>query len=101
LDIAPKSNTVTVGPAELLDIFEVTGDRPVWSAGDPPAATFDCLAQLRAHGTPIPATAQVEPGRLRVRLHRPARGVAPGQAVVVYDGDAVLGSATITATDRR
>lgn len=100
LDITPRSNTVTVGPAELLDVREVTGGRPVWSAGDPPAASFDCLAQLRAHGVPIPATVQVETGQILVRLHRPARGVAPGQAVVLYHGDTVLGSATITATDR-
>ena len=33
--------------------------------------------------------------RLHVELRRPIRGVAPGQAVVLYDGDAVLGSATI------
>jgi tRNA-specific 2-thiouridylase len=33
-----------------------------------------------------------------VELVEPLRGVAPGQAVVLYDGDAVLGSATIDAT---
>jgi tRNA-specific 2-thiouridylase len=35
---------------------------------------------------------------LRIRLSRPARGVAKGQAAVLYDGDAVLGSATISGT---
>jgi tRNA-specific 2-thiouridylase len=35
---------------------------------------------------------------LRIRLHRPARGVAKGQAAVLYDNDTVLGSATIAAT---
>jgi tRNA-specific 2-thiouridylase len=34
---------------------------------------------------------------LRVELARPARGIAPGQAVVLYDGDIVLGSATISS----
>jgi tRNA-specific 2-thiouridylase len=33
-----------------------------------------------------------------IRLHHPARGVARGQAAVLYDGDTVLGSATIAAT---
>jgi tRNA-specific 2-thiouridylase len=33
---------------------------------------------------------------LRIRLAQPARGVARGQAAVLYDGDVVLGSATIT-----
>ena len=33
-----------------------------------------------------------------MHLHHPARGVARGQAAVLYDGDQVLGSATISAT---
>jgi tRNA-specific 2-thiouridylase len=35
-----------------------------------------------------------------VELVEPLRGVAPGQAVVLYDGDAVIGSATIASTVR-
>ncbi len=98
LDIAPVSNTVTVGPAELLDVVEVVGDRPVWTIGEPPGPSFGCTAQLRAHGATSACTAVVEPARLLVRLRTPQRGVAPGQAVVLYDGDRVLGSATIAAT---
>ena len=53
--------------------------------------------QLRAHGEAYPAT--VIPGDgLRIALAEPARGVARGQAAVFYDGDTVLGSATIAAT---
>ena len=95
LRIEPVSGTVTVGPGELLDVVAVTGDRPVWTVGEPPAAAFDCTAQLRAHGAVSPASVTAEPGAVEVRLHRPQRGVAAGQAVVLYDGDTVLGSATI------
>jgi tRNA-specific 2-thiouridylase len=35
---------------------------------------------------------------MRIRLHHPARGVAKGQAAVLYDGYIVLGSATISGT---
>ena len=35
---------------------------------------------------------------LRIALDGPARGVAKGQAAVLYDGDTVLGSATISGT---
>ena len=38
---------------------------------------------------------------LRIALSQPARGVARGQAAVLYDGDTVLGSATISHTSRR
>ena len=96
LSIEPVSGTVTVGPGALLDVAAVTGTRPVWTSGSAPGAPVDCLAQLRAHGTALPATAAVGPDSVDVRLHTPARGVAAGQAVVLYDGDTVLGSATIS-----
>jgi tRNA-specific 2-thiouridylase len=96
LDIEPVGNRVTVGPAELLDVAEVTGDRPVWTSGSAPGAALDCLAQLRAHGTAVPASVTVSADRLEVRLHERVRGVATGQAVVLYDGDTVLGSATVS-----
>jgi tRNA-specific 2-thiouridylase len=54
--------------------------------------------QLRAHGEVHPATAIPAGEALRIVLTEPARGVARGQAAVLYDGDAVLGSATIAAT---
>ncbi len=98
LGIEPVGGRVTVGPGELLDVTAVTGDRPVWTAGTAPAETFDCAAQLRAHGAVTSASVRVAAGRIEARLHEPQRGVATGQAVVLYDGDTVLGSATITAT---
>ena len=96
LDIEPVSNTVTVGPAEALGADEIEAQRPVWSGCGPPAAWIDCLVQLRAHGHPHPARARLDGGILRISLNDPARGVARGQAAVLYDGDTVLGSATIT-----
>jgi tRNA-specific 2-thiouridylase len=54
--------------------------------------------QLRAHGEVHGCTAWLDGDLLRIRLHRPARGVAKGQAAVLYDGDTVLGSATISST---
>jgi tRNA-specific 2-thiouridylase len=98
LSIEPVAGTVTVGPGSLLDVGAVTGSRPVWTAGSPPAESFRCLAQLRAHARAVPAVATVGAGEVEVRLHEPVRGVATGQAVVLYDDDVVLGSATVTGT---
>jgi tRNA-specific 2-thiouridylase len=53
---------------------------------------------VRAHGEAVPATAHAHDGGVVVELAEPLRGVAPGQAVVLYDGDAVLGSATVAST---
>ena len=99
LDISPVENTVRVGPAEALDVDEVIGVRPVWT-GKPQTEPFECVAQLRAHGQTFAATATPVGDRWVVRLHTPARGIASGQAVVLYepDDDTVIGSATITST---
>ena len=98
LDIEPVTRTVTVGPAEGLDITEITATRPVWTGCPPPAEPRDCLVQLRAHGEIHPCTVWLEDAAIRIRLHHPARGVARGQAAVLYDRAAVLGSATISST---
>jgi tRNA-specific 2-thiouridylase len=97
LDIEPVTGTVTVGPGTALEITEISADRPVWTGGNPPLIARECLVQLRAHGDAHPCTAWLQGDVLRIRLHSPARGVAKGQAAVLYDGDTVLGSATISA----
>jgi len=97
LDVSPVTNTVTVGTVDRLDVSGLRGVRPVWT-GDEPAAPTRVLAQVRAHGEPVPGTAWTEDGGVVVVLDEPLRGVAPGQAVVLYQGETVLGSATIDST---
>ena len=98
LSIESVSRTVTVGPAEALEVTEIAAARPVWSGCLPPRGPVDCLVQLRAHGEVHTARCEPTEDSVRIRLREPARGIASGQAAVFYDGDAVLGSATITAT---
>jgi tRNA-specific 2-thiouridylase len=97
LSIEPVSRTVTVGPAGALDVTDIEATAPVWSGCLPPSGPLECLVQLRAHGEVHPAVCDVYGGVVRIRLRQPTRGVAPGQAAVFYDGEAVLGSATINA----
>jgi tRNA-uridine 2-sulfurtransferase len=98
LDISPVTNTVTVGPREALDVHEIVAERPVWLA-PPPEEALACRVQLRAHGEVYDCTARLDGDLLRVTLDRPARGVAAGQAAVLYAGDRVLGSATIAVAE--
>jgi tRNA-specific 2-thiouridylase len=100
LSIQPVTNTVVVGPGELLDVDEVVAERPIWTSTPGPAESFDCLVQIRAHGTTTPATVEVDAGQVVARLRGTQRSVTAGQALVMYDGDTVLGSATITAAHR-
>src|SRR5579875_1420883 len=100
LSIQPKSNTVVVGRGELLDVSEVRARSVVWTDGIDRTDGFDCSVQLRAHGMTSPAQVTVDGDEVVARLQTPQRGVAAGQALVMYDGDVVLGSATIVAADR-
>ncbi|TDC57332.1 tRNA 2-thiouridine(34) synthase MnmA [Actinomadura sp. KC345] len=95
LDISPVTNTVTVGPRESLDVHEITAERPVWLS-EPSGGPFECDVQLRAHGEVYPCTAEQDGDTLRIRLSTPARGVAPGQAAVLYAEDRVLASSTVS-----
>ena len=58
------------------------------------------MAQVRAHAEPVRAQATLVNDQVYVSLDEPIRGLAPGQAVVLYDGTRVIGSATVAATDR-
>ena len=99
LDIEPVNNTVVVGGAEGLTVHHIEAIRPVWCSSEP-VETWHGQAQVRAHGDPVPAIISAVPGGVAVELEDSLRGVAPGQAVVFYDGDLVVGSATICGTDR-
>lgn len=115
LDISPVSGTVTVGSREELRVDRLTAIRPRWCGTAPSVLEGpDVTVQLRAHGDEHRARVVVSrssaPGSgiarpqaddlVEVELLDPASGIAPGQAVVIYDGTRVVGSATIAATRR-
>ncbi|MEH3135213.1 MAG: tRNA 2-thiouridine(34) synthase MnmA [Mycolicibacterium neoaurum] len=91
--------TVRVGPAEDLDVRELVGDKPVFTAGVAPEGPVEGVIQVRAHGGLAAAVVDVADGRLVADLREPLRGVAPGQTMVLYrpdpDGDEVIASATV------
>ena len=81
--------TVTVGsPDDLLDAT-VELDRMVWADGP---VTGAVLAQCSAHGEAAAADVEATGAdTARLRWHQPRRRVAPGQSVVLYDRDQVVG----------
>lgn len=97
VDTDVARNTVLVGTSELLGIRRIAGRNLRW-CGPQPEGSFTGHAQVRAHGEPVPATAYAADEQLHVELHETIRGVATGQAVVMYDGTRVIGSATIERT---
>lgn len=99
LSIEPVQRTVTVGPAELLDVTTVTATNVRW-CGPVPAWPFSGMVQLRAHGTPLSAVVAYDGVDLVAELGSAARGVAAGQAMVLYDGTRVVGSGTVSSASR-
>ena len=93
------TNTVVVGPEELLGVDTLVGDHARW-CGPVPEGEVEVGAQVRAHGREVPARARLLGEQLHVTLDERLRGVAPGQSVVLYDGTRVIGSATIAAATR-
>lgn len=100
------ANTVTLGEESNLMANALIADDWVWSA-----PTESMRKRLEAAGTAgIPVAAKIryhqpdqmahvswdnDPGTVRVAFDRPQRAIAPGQAVVIYDGDVVLGGGTV------
>jgi len=63
-----------------------------------PAPGTRCDVQIRHRGRPLPALLDASGSEVEVKLFEPALGVAPGQSAVFYQGDEVLGGATIAAS---
>jgi tRNA-specific 2-thiouridylase len=75
----------------------LTAGIPQWVSGMPPSASFECTAKVRYRQPDVACRVQVDAGRLVVRFAEPLRGAAPGQYVVLYDGEECLGGAAIMA----
>lgn len=96
-----STGTVLVGPPRLLEVDVIRTAAPVWAG---PAGELDrtYTVQVRAHGEEVPASiSQLDADSMTLELERPIRGVAPGQAAVLYEGTRVVGSGTITGSTRR
>lgn len=79
-------------PALLCETLEAGGMHWI---GPAPATPLRCTAQVRYRQRAQACTATVEHGKLSVVFERPQRAAAPGQYVVLYDGDRCLGGAEI------
>lgn len=93
--IEPQEKRVVIGKLDELGRTELTASQTNWLV-EPPAESFSCLAQIRYNSRAHAARALILPDdRLEIVFDEPQNGVAPGQAVVCYDGDRVLGGGWI------
>jgi tRNA-specific 2-thiouridylase len=96
VDVDASANRVVVGPAELLARRALVADRVSWVAGERPAeGPFEAVVRLRYRGDDVPAVIEATGRQMHVEFRTLQRGVAPGQSVVVYEGDELLGGGRI------
>jgi len=98
LKIEPVSNTVVVGAREDLAVSSMRGERPIFCGPAVGTAPVRGYVQVRAHGAALDCTYYLDGEHLVAELDEPLLGLATGQAMVIYDGDRVVGSATICET---
>ena len=95
LDIDAEADTVVVGANEELMASGLIADELSFVSGELPRRPFRAEARIRYQSDPVPAAVNIRGDTAEVRFHRRQRAVTPGQAVVFYDGERVIGGGTI------
>lgn len=97
VDKDPVTNTVTVGPREALASIGCTASQTNWLL-EPPHEWTRCEIKVRYNMQPVPGRVRkTGADGLEVRFDQPVDAVTPGQAVVCYLGDIVMGGGWIDA----
>jgi tRNA-specific 2-thiouridylase len=94
IELRPRTNQVVVGPEEALMCDRVRVSDVVW-AGGLPREPLRVQARIRYRHEPAPAVVTAEEDGLLVTFDGPQKAVTPGQALVCYDGERVLGGGWI------
>lgn len=96
VDINPNENTVVIGTNDELMEDELMASKLNWVSIDKLQGSIEVQAKIRYNHTPMPAT--VYPNgtdKVRVVFKEPQRAITPGQAVVFYDNETVVGGGWI------
>ncbi len=95
-------NTLIVGPRAALLRDTCTLEAMTFTAGAPPTREFAARGRVRYRAPRVPVEVTLLPGnRARVSLREPQAGLAPGQSLVLYAGERVLGGGIICADQER
>ena len=96
--LQPETNLVVIGPDEALRARVALAEGLRFTSGHPPHEPVRIEAKIRYKSRPAAATLFVEGEGAEVHFDEPQRAITPGQAVVFYDGDEVLGGGTISGS---
>jgi tRNA-specific 2-thiouridylase len=93
--LQPETNTVVVGGPEALLRSTCVLEEVNWIVGEPPVEPIRAMGKARYRSREVPCTVRGEGTGLRVDFDEPQKAITPGQALVFYDGEYVLGGGTI------
>jgi tRNA-specific 2-thiouridylase len=93
--IEPESNRIVLGPEEELYSHKLTARELNWVSGTAPGEPITVRAKIRYKSREAEATLFPRDDSVDVRFARPQKAVTPGQAVVFYNVDEVLGGGII------
>jgi len=97
LSIDPAHNAIVVGPREATFAPALIAESVSYVAGQPPRRSLAITAKIRYSAPEAVATLTPLYGeRAKVSFATPQPSITPGQAVVFYDDDVVLGGGVIT-----
>ena len=99
VEIRPATREVVIGPrAELLGSGVVAREMN-WLVDEPPAVGDAVHVQVRHHATPAAAeVVRLDGGEIELALDEPVSAITPGQSLVLYGGDRVLGGGLIQSS---
>jgi tRNA-specific 2-thiouridylase len=97
--LRPERQEVVVGRREELLSRRVESESFLWTSGPPREPSLRVRAQIRYRHTAAPGRAErMGEGRVRLLFDEPQPAVTPGQALVCYDGDRLLGGGWIVSS---
>jgi tRNA-specific 2-thiouridylase len=91
----PSENALTVGAAAELGRRECVARAMHYVSGETPLGSFRATAKIRYKSREAAVTVYPNADLVRVEFDEPQRDITPGQGLVLYDGDAVLGQGII------
>lgn len=96
VDIDPERNAVILGPEQAVFKNDLIAYDNNFILFKELTAPTEVGAQVRYNAKPSPATISPLPeGRVHVHFHQPQKAITPGQAVVFYQGEHLVGGGTI------
>ena len=93
--IDAERNEVILGTEDETLAVGATVGRVSFVAGAPPGPEFRATVKVRYRHPGVPADVRFKEGKLSIRFEAPQRSVTPGQALVLYEGNEVLGGGWI------